>query len=47
MTGEGILADQISQLFRLCVKRFKLDRERGPLNTRAFRRQISDQLQLL
>lgn len=46
MTGEGPLADHISQLFALCVKRFKLNQSRDSLNIRAFQRP-TEQLQLL
>lgn len=46
MTGEGPLADHISQLFSLCVKRFKLNQSRDSLNIRAFQRP-TEQLQLL
>lgn len=47
MTGDGPLADHISQLFNLCVKRFNLDQPSARLSTRAFRRSHAEQLQLL
>ena len=38
MSGEGVYADQIGQLFRAAVRKAGLNRERAPLSAAAFRR---------
>ena len=44
MTGAGIHAEQIRQLFELSCRRHGLDREGAPLSTRHFRRDPAQQL---
>lgn len=47
MTGEGIYADHIANLFTATRKRLGLDKPFAPLSTRHFRRASSPQLMLL
>jgi hypothetical protein len=37
MRGEGLLADQIKQTFRVFAKRYGLDGPKAPLETHGFR----------
>lgn len=46
MTGEGIFAEQIADLFDVACRKAGLDRQRVPLSTAAFRRPDGRQLQL-
>jgi DNA repair photolyase len=46
MRGEGVLADQIRQLFQVSCRRFGLDRPRQELSTASFRRVAQDQMEL-
>lgn len=46
MRGEGIVADQVAQLFRLAARRHGLDRPIPALRTDAFRRAGGEQLEL-